>query len=55
MPIETPEAIRETKVAVVNIPSAEERTRKRAAALKYADDGRLATLSELGDERRDLT
>jgi sulfite reductase beta subunit-like hemoprotein len=39
----------------VSVPSTEERARKRVAALKYADDGRLATLSELGDERRSLT
>jgi sulfite reductase beta subunit-like hemoprotein len=37
------------------VPNADERARKRVAALKYTDDGRLATLSELGDERRSLT
>jgi sulfite reductase beta subunit-like hemoprotein len=60
MPIETPAATKAatqeaTKATAQAAPSADERARKRAAALKYADDGRLATLSALGDERRDLT
>jgi ferredoxin-nitrite reductase len=37
------------------VPSADERARKRAAALKFTDDGRPATLAELGDERRELS
>src|SRR4028119_1172042 len=36
-------------------PNTDERTRKRMMALKHADDGRLATLAEMGDDRRDLT
>jgi hypothetical protein len=32
-----------------------ERAGKRALALKYAEDGRLATLSAMGDERASLT
>jgi sulfite reductase beta subunit-like hemoprotein len=35
--------------------SPEERARKRMAALKFTDDGRPATLAELGDARRELS
>jgi len=39
----------------IGIPNADERTSRRIAALKHVEDGRLATLSELGDERGNLT
>jgi ferredoxin-nitrite reductase len=48
-------AVAEAPPARAGVPSAEERAQKRMAALKYAADGRLATLSELGDERRELS
>jgi sulfite reductase beta subunit-like hemoprotein len=45
----------ESTVATAAKPDPDERTRKRIAALKYTEDGRLATLSELGNERANLT
>jgi len=36
-------------------PSADDRASKRMLALKYAEDGRLATRHEMGDERASLT
>jgi ferredoxin-nitrite reductase len=39
---------------VVDTAAKEARANKRLAALKLTEDGRLATLAELGDERREL-
>jgi sulfite reductase beta subunit-like hemoprotein len=36
-------------------PNPDDRARKRIAALKFAEDGRPATLAAMGDDRRDLT
>ncbi|BCM90664.1 sulfite reductase [ferredoxin] [Abditibacteriota bacterium] len=44
-----------TKAPVNGEQAASERVGKRAFALKYAEDGRPATLSALGDERATLT
>jgi hypothetical protein len=48
--------VAETTAAAKPTPlNPEDRARKRMAALKFTDDGRPATLAELGDERRELT
>jgi sulfite reductase beta subunit-like hemoprotein len=45
----------ETTTTTRAVPNPDERARKRAAALKFADDGRPATLAAMGDDRRELT
>ncbi len=37
------------------VPNADERARKRNQALKFADDGRPATMAAMGDDRAELT
>jgi sulfite reductase beta subunit-like hemoprotein len=41
--------------AATAAPAPDERARKRAQALKFTEDGRPATMAELGDERASLT
>jgi sulfite reductase beta subunit-like hemoprotein len=55
MAVETNGAAGAASAPSTSAPNADERTRKRMMALKHADDGRLATLAEMGDDRRDLT
>lgn len=45
----------ETKDTAQVESAGDDRLRRRMKALKYAEDGRLATLSEMGDERASLT
>lgn len=52
---ENPTAAPATGAAPKPVPNPEDRLRRRTAALKFTNDGRPATLAELGDERRDLS
>ena len=48
-------SIEQEPAAATSIPSAADRANKRLMALKLTEDGRPATLAELGDARAELT